>query len=77
MYFVDLAPGTGALLACEMTPLQIRRFRLNRASEPDSRWLCNLLCREKDSLATGTEIGDEGRLTLTWGRQAKPQCPTP
>ncbi len=66
MYFVELAMETGALLSCRMTPLQIRRFRLNRPSEQDARWLCGLLAREGASLGTGAELGEDGRLTLIW-----------
>ena len=66
MYFVKLATETGALLSCRMTPLQIRRFRLNRPSEQDARWLSGLLTREGASLGTGAELGEDGRLTLIW-----------
>ncbi|MDJ0945152.1 MAG: CapA family protein [Kiloniellales bacterium] len=66
MYFVTLAAESGALLACRMTPLQIRRFRLNRVSERDARWMCDLLSREGAPLGTGAELGEDGRLSLTW-----------
>ena len=66
MYFVTLAAETGALQSCRMTPLQIRRFRLNRPSEQDARWLRDLLHREGTPLGTDTELGDDGRLTLIW-----------
>ncbi len=66
MYFVTLAAKNGALQSCRMTPLQIRRFRLDRPSEQDARWLRDLLQREGAPLGTDTELGDDGRLTLTW-----------
>ena len=66
MYFVTLAVETGALQSCRMTPLQIRRFRLNRPSEQDTPWLRDLLDREDTKLGTGAKLGDRGRLTLTW-----------
>lgn len=66
MYFVTLAAETGALLACRMTPLQIRHFRLNRPSAQDARWLCDLLRREGAPLGTGAKLDEDGRLTLTW-----------
>ena len=66
MYFVTLAAETGALQSCKMMPLQIRRFRLDRPSEQDARWLCDLLHREGAPLGTDAELGDDGRLTLTW-----------
>lgn len=66
MYFVTLAPERGTLQNCTMTPMQIRRFRLNRASEQDSLWLRDLLRREGAPLGTGVELGADGRLVLTW-----------
>ncbi|CAE6505667.1 conserved hypothetical protein [Nitrosomonas nitrosa] len=43
MYFVKVAPDTGQLIALEMVPMQIRRFRLNLALEHDAHWLhCTL-----------------------------------
>lgn len=66
MYFVTLARESGTLRHCTMTPLQIRRFRLNRASEQDALWLRDLLRREGAPLGTGVESGADGRLVLTW-----------
>ncbi len=39
MYFVSIAPDTGKLIELEMAPMQIKRFRLNRALAEDARWL--------------------------------------
>jgi poly-gamma-glutamate synthesis protein (capsule biosynthesis protein) len=39
MYFPRLDPDTGALVALQMTPLQIRKMRLVRPSAQDRGWL--------------------------------------
>jgi poly-gamma-glutamate synthesis protein (capsule biosynthesis protein) len=36
MYFADVDPADGRLRALDITPLQIRRFRLSRASSEDA-----------------------------------------
>ncbi len=66
LYFPSLAPDSGALLRCEMVPLQIRNFRLHRASPEDARWLRDLLNREGAALGTGIEPREDGGLVLTW-----------
>ena len=45
MFFPSVDPATGRLLSLRMTPLQIRKLRLNRASTEDSHWLCTTLNR--------------------------------
>lgn len=66
MYVVTLDTRTGLLLSCEMKPFQIRRFRLNRASEEDANWLRDVLCREGSKLGTRVEIDRNGQLVLSW-----------
>jgi len=39
MYFAHIAPAPGKLVELEMVPMQIKNFRLNRASEADANWL--------------------------------------
>lgn len=46
MYFVKVNLSTCELLSLELIPLQIRHFRLNRASPKDTEWLLNVLNRE-------------------------------
>ena len=46
MYFPTLKASTRALSKLEMVPMQIRNFRVRRASWDDARWLCGLLNRE-------------------------------
>lgn len=55
MYFAALDPKTGVLLDLHMIPTQIRRLRVNRASESDAKWLkerLNQVCTD-----LGTKIG--------------------
>jgi len=45
MYLVELDQNTGELIAARLLPMQMRRFRLQRASASDAKWLCNLLTK--------------------------------
>ena len=66
MYFVELA-DSGQLASLEMTPMRIRRFRLERASEEEGSWLRNALDRESRKLGARVEETSSGRLALRWG----------
>jgi len=66
IYLADMSPATGKLLALRMIPIQVRRFRLNRASTVDSQWLADLLSREGQRFSTGVQRSAEGILTLSW-----------
>ncbi|MBI4754658.1 MAG: CapA family protein [Betaproteobacteria bacterium] len=46
LYFVTFDAANGRLVGLGMTPLQIRRLRLNRASSRDAAWLKGMLDRE-------------------------------
>ncbi len=67
MYFVVVAADTGRLVRLEMTPLRIRRFRLNRASRDDATWLRDTLAREGRAFGTRVALAEADRLTLAWG----------
>jgi poly-gamma-glutamate synthesis protein (capsule biosynthesis protein) len=67
MYFVDVNPWDGRLIDLRMIPTQIRRFRVNRASEVDSKWLEDLLNREGKRLDTRVTRSVEKILTLQFG----------
>jgi poly-gamma-glutamate synthesis protein (capsule biosynthesis protein) len=67
MYFADVDPCAGRLLSLRMVPTQVRRFRVNRASEVDSKWLEDLLNREGKRLGTWVKRSAENILTLGWG----------
>ncbi len=64
MYFVTLDASAGRLVRLEMTPLQVRRFRLHRASPEDTRWLRDRLQGECTRLGTLLESAPGDRLAL-------------
>jgi poly-gamma-glutamate synthesis protein (capsule biosynthesis protein) len=66
IYLVSFDPAFGRLVRLEMTPLRIRRFRLERASPEDTRWLQATLGRECAKLGTRLGLAAEGRLALGW-----------
>ncbi|MEC4750322.1 CapA family protein [Methylomicrobium sp. Wu6] len=65
MYFVTLDMATGKLVNLKMTPMQIKRFRLNHAQSNDVAWLEQVLDRESRSLGARIELVDNGRLALS------------
>ena len=64
MYFLTLDPRSGRLLRLQMTPLQIRRFRLQRASKPDTQWLAQTMDRECRRLGARLRRNAGGRFEL-------------
>lgn len=66
MFLADMNPTTGKLLALRMIPTQLRRFRVNRASEADSQWLEDLLNREGKRFGTHVKRSAENIFTLKW-----------
>jgi poly-gamma-glutamate synthesis protein (capsule biosynthesis protein) len=65
MYFPELDAGAHALKRLSMVPLHLEKFRLERASARDSRWLANVLSSE--GLAFGTRVDAKGgALELDW-----------
>jgi poly-gamma-glutamate capsule biosynthesis protein CapA/YwtB (metallophosphatase superfamily) len=71
MYFPTVDASTGALTGLRMAPMQIRRFRLNRAGRDDSAWLCDVLNRESRAFGASVRLGDEGMLTVEWKRSPR------
>lgn len=67
MYFVTMNASTGKLVRLDMTPTQIRRFSVNRASKEDAHWLRDTLDRESEEYGTRVELEKDHRLTLRWG----------
>jgi poly-gamma-glutamate synthesis protein (capsule biosynthesis protein) len=66
MYFLRLDRASGRLLSLEMAPMQIRRFRLRRASTADARWLAETLHRESARLGCGVELNAQDTLVVRW-----------
>ncbi|HEX2094442.1 MAG TPA: CapA family protein [Longimicrobiaceae bacterium] len=63
MYFPTL-DRSGALVSLEMAPMRIRRFRLQRASREEARWLQTMLDRESRRFGARVEATPTGRLAL-------------
>lgn len=70
MYLVKVEPGTGRLREADLVPMQMRRFRLNHCSEPDAKWLCDLLNRQGGPFGTEARLAASNRMTLDWHRQS-------
>ena len=66
MYFVTIDLSTGRLARLGMTPLQIRRFRLQQPLRADCIWLWNTLDRECRAFGSRVALGDDA-WTLEWG----------
>jgi poly-gamma-glutamate synthesis protein (capsule biosynthesis protein) len=66
MYFATVDSSTGKLGALQMTPTQIRRFKVNRAARTDARWLKDTLNREGAKFGTRVKLDKDKRLTLHW-----------
>lgn len=65
MYFPSI-DADGRLRSMRLTPMQMRRMRLNRAAAEDADWLSAMLNREGRRLGTSVERDAEGRLALVW-----------
>jgi poly-gamma-glutamate synthesis protein (capsule biosynthesis protein) len=66
MYFVTLAPPSGRLVRLDVTPMRIRRFRVQRAAADEVSWLRDMLRREGEALGTGVDLNPDDTLTLRW-----------
>ena len=66
MYFATTDPSTGKLVQLQMTPTQIKHFRVNRPSREDALWLANVFDREGKKFETGVKLDEDNRLTLFW-----------
>jgi len=66
MYFASLDPSTGRLIRLRMTPMQIRNFKVNRASKIDALWLKGTLTREGRPFGTRVELEEDNTLALHW-----------
>lgn len=66
MYFATVEPATGKVLDLQMTPTQIRRFKVNRATRVDTLWLRDTLNREGAKFGTRVKLTRDNRLTLQW-----------
>jgi len=68
MYFVRIDPALGSLAGLRLVPMQMKKFRLNRASRADAEWLRDTLSREGERFGTRAELAVDGTLELRWNR---------
>lgn len=68
MYFVTMAPATGRLVRLHLIPTRIRRFKINKASGDDARWLQDVLNREGKELGLRIDGNADYSFTVRWGR---------
>jgi len=66
MYFVRMSPLTGKLVSLEIVPMQIQRFRLQRASKFDTLWLHDTLNRECKKFKNRVELTNDSTLIVSW-----------
>jgi poly-gamma-glutamate synthesis protein (capsule biosynthesis protein) len=66
MYFVELDSQSGELITARLVPMQMRRFRLERASPADAKWLCNLLKEPGQPFKTVTRLEEDNSIRLRW-----------
>ena len=66
LYFVTMDPWTGTLRRLAMTPMQIKRFRLQHVTTADAQWLRDTLQRQSGKFRTGVELQEDNTLTLQW-----------
>lgn len=66
MYLVDIEPASGDLVALEIIPLRIRKFRLERPSKQDIEWMQRTLRRECLQFETSILLEPGGRLVLSY-----------
>ncbi len=65
MYGVKIE-ADGGLAALEMTPFEIKRFRLNYAARTDAEWLRDRMHSEGERLNTRVALNEANRLILEW-----------
>jgi poly-gamma-glutamate synthesis protein (capsule biosynthesis protein) len=66
MYFLRVHPGTGELMDLEMTPMQIRNFRLNHANDTDAGWIAGILDEFSRPFGTSVRLTADNRLQVSW-----------
>jgi poly-gamma-glutamate synthesis protein (capsule biosynthesis protein) len=66
MYLVELDPDSGALSNVRLVPMQMRRFRLERVSTADAKWLCDLLNELGERFGTVTGLDADNSIALEW-----------
>jgi poly-gamma-glutamate synthesis protein (capsule biosynthesis protein) len=68
MYLIELESTTGEVIKARLVPMQMRRFRLERASAADAKWMCDLMSELGESFGTRAS-SEDGSLTLEWSAE--------
>jgi len=68
MYLIELDAHSGELIVARLVPMRMRRFKLERASAADARWLHNLLNQLGKQFSTGVTLKDNS-LIVEWRRE--------
>ncbi len=76
MYFVSVDSSTGKLVQLQMTPTQIKHFKVNRTSRDDALWLADILNREGKKFGTRVKLDGDNLLTLIWDRSGGREIPS-
>ena len=66
LYLLSMAPAKGHLVRFTMVPMQLYRFRLQRASPADARWLAATLDRECRQLGCQVTQSEDNSFILHW-----------
>ncbi len=66
LYLPAVDAATGALASLLMVPLQLKQFRVRRASPADARWLADTLDRIGHPFGSRVRTRRDGRLGLEW-----------
>ncbi|MBI4476259.1 MAG: hypothetical protein HY654_03745 [Acidobacteria bacterium] len=66
MYFADVERATGRLLNLRMTPMRLRKLRLERASASEAEWLRASVERASARFGSRLDLAD-GQLSLRVG----------
>ncbi len=67
MYFPAVDALTGRLVELQLTPMQIKHFRVNRASPEDAGWIMDTINRESRKFGFRVELSEHHRLELSPG----------
>src|SRR6266700_4251722 len=66
MYLIELDSQSCQLRSVRLVPTQMRRFRLERASAADARWLCDLLNTLGKQFGTSARLKKDNSMMLKW-----------
>jgi poly-gamma-glutamate capsule biosynthesis protein CapA/YwtB (metallophosphatase superfamily) len=66
MYLIELDSRSGELITARLVPIQMRRFRLERASATDAKWLCNLFNELGAKFSTRAKPQSDDSLVVEW-----------